>query len=171
VPFVSKATAVPLAKAAARIALGATIAELRAEGLLPAAATAGRCPTPRRSRSRRRCCVQAVPHHRGQGRGQPARPGDEVDRRGDGHRHVLRASLRQVAGGRLRLAADRRHRPRHRRQPGQAGDRVPGEEARRPGLSRSSPPPVPARSCAGTAWPARSFQAFRRGGRVATRCR
>jgi len=35
VPFVSKATAVPLAKAAARIALGATISELRAEGLLP----------------------------------------------------------------------------------------------------------------------------------------
>src|SRR5262249_44345568 len=33
VPFVSKATAVPLAKAAARIALGATIAQLRAEGL------------------------------------------------------------------------------------------------------------------------------------------
>ena len=36
VPFVSKATAVPLAKAAARIMLGATIAELRDEGLLPA---------------------------------------------------------------------------------------------------------------------------------------
>jgi carbamoyl-phosphate synthase large subunit len=35
VPFVSKATAVSLAKAAARIALGATIAELRGEGLLP----------------------------------------------------------------------------------------------------------------------------------------
>ncbi len=34
VPFVSKATAVPLAKAAARIMLGATIAELRAEGIL-----------------------------------------------------------------------------------------------------------------------------------------
>jgi carbamoyl-phosphate synthase large subunit len=34
VPFVSKATGVPLAKAAARIMLGATIAELRAEGLL-----------------------------------------------------------------------------------------------------------------------------------------
>jgi carbamoyl-phosphate synthase large subunit len=34
VPFVSKATAVPLAKAAARIMLGATIAELRAEGTL-----------------------------------------------------------------------------------------------------------------------------------------
>ena len=37
VPFVSKATAVPLAKAAARIMLGATIADLRREGLLPSA--------------------------------------------------------------------------------------------------------------------------------------
>jgi len=35
VPFVSKATAVPLAKAAARVMLGATVAELRAEGMLP----------------------------------------------------------------------------------------------------------------------------------------
>lgn len=35
VPFVSKATGVALAKAAARIALGTTIAELRNEGLLP----------------------------------------------------------------------------------------------------------------------------------------
>ncbi|WP_194823147.1 carbamoyl-phosphate synthase large subunit [Micromonospora sp. S-DT3-3-22] len=44
VPFVSKATAVPLAKAAARIALGATIAELRAEGLLPATGDGGELP-------------------------------------------------------------------------------------------------------------------------------
>jgi carbamoyl-phosphate synthase large subunit len=36
VPFVAKATAVPLAKAAARVMLGSTIAELRAEGMLPA---------------------------------------------------------------------------------------------------------------------------------------
>ena len=35
VPFVSKATGVPLAKAAARIAVGSSIAELKAEGLLP----------------------------------------------------------------------------------------------------------------------------------------
>ena len=34
VPFVSKATAVPLAKACARVMLGASIAELRAEGML-----------------------------------------------------------------------------------------------------------------------------------------
>jgi len=44
VPFVSKATAVPLAKAAARIMLGATIAELRAEGLLPASGDGGELP-------------------------------------------------------------------------------------------------------------------------------
>ncbi|OMC32551.1 carbamoyl phosphate synthase large subunit [Mycobacterium sp. GA-1841] len=34
VPFVSKATAVPLAKACSRVMLGATVAELRAEGML-----------------------------------------------------------------------------------------------------------------------------------------
>ncbi len=44
VPFVSKATAVPLAKAAARIMLGATIAELRTEGLLPAEGDGGEQP-------------------------------------------------------------------------------------------------------------------------------
>jgi carbamoyl-phosphate synthase large subunit len=36
VPFVAKATAVPLAKAAARVMLGTTIADLRTEGMLPA---------------------------------------------------------------------------------------------------------------------------------------
>ncbi|HEY2549714.1 MAG TPA: carbamoyl-phosphate synthase large subunit [Streptosporangiaceae bacterium] len=44
VPFVSKATAVPLAKAAARIMLGASIAGLRAEGLLPASGDGGTLP-------------------------------------------------------------------------------------------------------------------------------
>ncbi|MCZ7413274.1 MULTISPECIES: carbamoyl-phosphate synthase large subunit [unclassified Streptomyces] len=44
VPFTSKATAVPLAKAAARISLGSTIAELRAEGLLPAEGDGGTLP-------------------------------------------------------------------------------------------------------------------------------
>ncbi|MET9312170.1 carbamoyl-phosphate synthase large subunit [Kribbella sp. NPDC003505] len=44
VPFVSKATATPLAKAAARVMLGATIAELRAEGLLPATGDGGTLP-------------------------------------------------------------------------------------------------------------------------------
>ena len=44
VPFVSKATAVPLAKAAARIALGATVEQLRKEGLLPATGDGGDLP-------------------------------------------------------------------------------------------------------------------------------
>ena len=44
VPFVSKATAVPLAKAAARIMLGATVAQLRAEGMLPSEGDGGTPP-------------------------------------------------------------------------------------------------------------------------------
>ena len=44
VPFVSKATATPLAKAAARIMLGATVAGLRAEGMLPATGDGGTLP-------------------------------------------------------------------------------------------------------------------------------
>ncbi|MCD0450932.1 carbamoyl-phosphate synthase large subunit [Actinocorallia sp. API 0066] len=44
VPFVSKATAVPLAKAAARVMLGASVAQLRAEGVLPAEGDGGDLP-------------------------------------------------------------------------------------------------------------------------------
>ena len=44
VPFVSKATAVPLAKAAARVMLGSSIADLRAEGMLPARGDGGDLP-------------------------------------------------------------------------------------------------------------------------------
>jgi carbamoyl-phosphate synthase large subunit len=44
VPFVSKATAVPVAKAAARVMLGQTILELRAAGILPASGDGGTLP-------------------------------------------------------------------------------------------------------------------------------
>ena len=44
VPFVSKATATPLAKAAARVMLGETVADLRAAGLLPAEGDGGHLP-------------------------------------------------------------------------------------------------------------------------------
>ncbi|MEV4253846.1 carbamoyl-phosphate synthase large subunit [Spirillospora sp. NPDC049652] len=44
VPFVSKATAVPLAKAAARVMMGATIGALRADGLLPPSGDGGALP-------------------------------------------------------------------------------------------------------------------------------
>ncbi|MDK8762841.1 carbamoyl-phosphate synthase large subunit [Corynebacterium sp. MSK218] len=44
VPFVSKATGVPLAKAAARVMLGASIAELREEGIIPSSYDGGSLP-------------------------------------------------------------------------------------------------------------------------------
>ena len=44
VPFVAKATGIPLAKAAARVMLGATIAQLRAEGMLPPQGDGGNLP-------------------------------------------------------------------------------------------------------------------------------
>jgi carbamoyl-phosphate synthase large subunit len=44
VPFVSKATGTPLAKAAARVMLGTTVAELRAEGVLPSEGDGGDLP-------------------------------------------------------------------------------------------------------------------------------
>jgi carbamoyl-phosphate synthase large subunit len=44
VPFVSKATATPLAKAAARVMLGDSIKQLRVEGLLPATGDGGSLP-------------------------------------------------------------------------------------------------------------------------------
>jgi carbamoyl-phosphate synthase large subunit len=44
VPFVSKATAVPIAKAAARVMVGQTIAELREQGILPAHGDGGTMP-------------------------------------------------------------------------------------------------------------------------------
>jgi carbamoyl-phosphate synthase large subunit len=45
VPFVAKATGVPVAKAAARVMLGASIKELREEGLLPPQGDGGRMPS------------------------------------------------------------------------------------------------------------------------------
>ena len=44
VPFVAKATGVPLARAASRVMLGASIAELREEGLLPTEVDGGAMP-------------------------------------------------------------------------------------------------------------------------------
>ncbi|ETZ99912.1 carbamoyl-phosphate synthase L chain, ATP binding domain protein [Mycobacterium kansasii 824] len=56
VPFVSKATAVPLAKACARIMLGASISQLRAEGMLVASGDGGNADPYAPSRSRKPCC-------------------------------------------------------------------------------------------------------------------
>ena len=64
VPFVAKATGVPVAKAAARVMLGATIKELREEGLLPAARRRRHDAEPRPGGGQGGgAAVQAVPHH------------------------------------------------------------------------------------------------------------
>ncbi len=81
VPFVSKAIGKPLAKIAAKVMAGKTLAEL---GMLvevraaPRLGQGGRVPV-RQVRGRR--------HH--------PRPGDALDRRGHGHRQRLRARVRQ----------------------------------------------------------------------------
>jgi carbamoyl-phosphate synthase large subunit len=46
VPFVAKATGVPVAKVAARVMVGATLADLRSEGMIPASAAGGRIADP-----------------------------------------------------------------------------------------------------------------------------
>ena len=136
VPFVSKATGVPLAKAAARVMLGATIAELRAEGLLPATGDGGDCRTaPCAGRGQGGgAAVQPVPHRRGPRCRPHARAGDALHRRGDGHRRELRHRVREVPGGGLRRAADQGRRLRLGRQPRQAAHDLPGEAAGRPRL-------------------------------------
>ena len=66
VPFVSKATATPLAKAAARLMLGESIAELRTAGVLPATGDGGKLPdnAPDRGQGSGHA-VQPLPHVRG----------------------------------------------------------------------------------------------------------
>ena len=92
VPFVSKATGVPMAKLATRVILGERLADLG-----PAAPRAGV-----RERQGGGAALQPLPgqrHHAG--------PGDEVDGRGDGHCPDLPGGVRQGGGGGRRPAADR----------------------------------------------------------------
>ena len=80
VPFVSKATAVPLAKACARIMLGATIAQLREEGLLVTSGDGASVVTARADRRQGGgAAVQPLPQGRRLAGGLAARAGDEVD--------------------------------------------------------------------------------------------
>ncbi len=135
VPFVSKATATPLARAAARVMLGESIADLRASGVLPAAGDGGDLPGGRADRRQGGGdAVQPVPHPRRPQRRHRARTGDEVDGRGDGLRRRLRHGVRQGADRGLRLAADQRQRVREHGQPRQALDDLPDQDPRRPWL-------------------------------------
>ena len=87
VPFVSKATAVPLAKAAARVMLGESIASLREAGVLAADGRRGRPAAGRPDRGQGGGdAVQPLPDPRRADRRHRARPRDALDRRGDGLR-------------------------------------------------------------------------------------
>ena len=91
VPFVSKATAVQLAKAAARIAVGEID---RRPARRRRAARHRRRHRPARGRADRGqgggAALPPVPHRRGPRRRHRARPGDEVHRRGHGPRRGVR---------------------------------------------------------------------------------
>ena len=133
VPFVSKATAVPLAKAAALVMLGSSIGSLRSVG--HAASDRGRRRPAARLAGRRqggRAAVRPVQGRHGRRGGHRARAGDAVDGRGDGHRRDVRHRVRQVAGGRVRVAAGHRAGLRVDREQGQARHDLPGQAARRP---------------------------------------
>ena len=84
VPFVSKATGVPLAKVAARVMAGQKLADM---GL------------PTEGRELGRFCVKeaVMPFGRFPGADTRSGPRDEVDRRGHGCRRGLPGSLRQVS--------------------------------------------------------------------------
>ena len=107
VPFVSKAIGVPLAKVACRLILGERLADQD----LPRE----RSGTPR-ERQGGGAAVPAPPRRR-----RAAGPGDEVDRRGDGHRRRLPGRVRQGPGRRRRGAAARGQRLHHRLRHRQAG--------------------------------------------------
>ena len=152
VPFVSKATAVPLAKACARIMLGATIAELREEGVL-ARDRRRRRPPPatRRSRSRRRCC-------RSTGSARPTAAqidsllGPEMKSTGevmgiDRDFGSAFAKSQTAAYGSLPAAG---HGVRLGGQPRQALAGLPGEAAGRSRASACWPPRAPRRCCGAT---------------------
>ena len=134
VPFVAKATGVPLAKVAARVMIGRH---------------------PRRAPRARGCCADPVvgdhvavkeavlPFSRFPESDAAARPGDALHRRGHGHRPHGRAGVRQEpAGG--RDPAARRRAPCSCRWP--TGTRPPGCGRRRGSASWAStspPPPAP----------------------------
>ena len=106
VPFVSKAIGAPLAKLACRLMLGEPLSGIE-------------LPTMHNGHVSVKEAV--LPFARFAGADSRARPGDEVDRRGDGDRRRLPDRVRQGPGGRRRLAAARGHRVHHRHRHRQAG--------------------------------------------------
>ena len=132
VPFVAKATGVQVAKAASRVMLGATIAELRGEGMLPASGDGADMPFD----SHIAVKEAVLPFNRFTGVDTVLGP--EMKSTGEvmGIDGALRGRLRQEPERRLRPAADQGPGLRQPRQPRQARHDLPGETAGRPRLRR-----------------------------------
>ena len=126
VPFVSKAIGVPLAKLAAKVMTGKTLARARLHEGDRAETFFG---------ERSGLSVPALP-----GRRHFARPGNEIDRRSDGDRCRSRPGLRQIADGRAAAVAERRQRfhQRERRRQTEASFRWRANSSS--SVSGSSPP-------------------------------
>ncbi len=102
VPYVSKATGVPLAKVAVRLMTGKKLRDMH----LPVVETDGVAEIAAARLLRREIAgvpVQQIPR-----RGHDSRAGDAFDRRSDGHRQELRPGLRQSATRRRPAAAAHR---------------------------------------------------------------
>ena len=143
VPFVSKVTGQPLAKIAARVMAGRTLAELGVREIVPRA----------RRRQGGGLPVREVPRHR-----HAARARDALDRRGHGHRPRLRARLRQGADRRRHAAADRSRAGRRFHQRARRGQGRPSSRSRSKlhdaRLRASSPRTAPRATSASAASPA-----------------
>ena len=99
VPFVSKALGIPLAKAAALIMVGAQHPRSGRLGHAAASSDGSRGADGLAGRGEGGgAAVQAVPHQGGPHRRLRARPGDALDRRGDGHRRRLPEGVREEPG-------------------------------------------------------------------------
>ena len=144
VPFASKATGINLVEAACRLAAGTPPRRARPPGRSDAEAG---------FRESRGAAVRALP-----GRRPRARPGDALDRRGDGERGRFSDRLREGrARGRAAAARRRDGLPLGARR-GQAGGgrgrrlaleaRVPPRRDRRARPMRSRPPGSPSSTCA-----------------------
>ena len=156
VPFVSKATGLPLAKLACRVMLGETLADLGA----------ARTRSARRPRLGQGGGAAVRPLRR---RRRAARPGDALDRRGDGRRRRLPGRVRQGAGRRRRAAAVGRHGVPHGDRLRQGGRRRASPRSCTTSASRSSPRAAPPPRSRG--WGSRSTRISQAGGGLAERGR
>ncbi len=122
VPFISKATGVPLAKVATRVMIGATLVRPAGRGV---------SPPPQRAHLGVAIKEAVLPWERFPGRGQGARPGDARHRRGDGVGADHRWGLRQGAAGRRARHPDVRDRVPVARRSRQAVGGLAGQGPRR----------------------------------------